>query len=328
MKLFNFKKAISFSLTSLTIFSSVNTLNCAKVSAAPIVDEFQTKSGSKTDDDILFTFADMKKIVTNLESILNSYVKSNRLSFEPSLQAYPISISILFDEFLENRAVINIPNFSNLLKTKTDANQWLESIKIYEKVYQEILESDIDENVKKEIKNICSDDYLIVGNMLNEIRKVMIDKDISQDVKKVKYLITIIDFLKTAKLGYSKRTSAEKLERFTTARDNLMQILESTYELDAIVTMDEAIEDIEQAIETATDPEIKTMAEMILNVVKGRKNLVLAKINVNTANKKEYIEALKNQNVATKILIEAIEKIDTIEEIPQKILIDELKELV
>ena len=164
--------------------------------------------------------------------------------------------------------------------------------------------------------------------MLNEIRKVMIDKDISQDVKKVKYLITIIDFLKTAKLGYSKRTSAEKLERFTTARDNLMQILESTYKLDAIVTMDEAIEDIEQAIETATDPEIKTMAEMILNVVKGKKNLALAKINVNTANKKEYIEALKNQNVATKILIEAIEKIDTIEEIPQKILIDELKELV
>ena len=323
MKLFNFKKTISYSTAFLTIFSSINTLNCVKVAAAPIVEEPQTKIVVK--DNILFTFGDMKNLVTHLESILKSYAKSNKLTSEPSLQNYPVSVMFMFDEFLENTATTKIPNFSNLIRINEDKSDWFESIRIYLKVIQKIFEEDLDENVKKEIKKICNNDTLNVGNMLNDIRKIMTDRNIHQNVKETKYLITIIDFLKTAKLGSSKRTSAQKIKRFTNARKNLMQILESTYELDV---MDEAIEDIEKTIENAIDPEVKTMAEIILNIIKGRKNLALTKISVNTANKEKYLKALKDQNAATQTLVEALEKIYAVEKMPTKILIGELEELV
>lgn len=325
MNLFNFKKSISYSITLLTIFSSINTLNCAKVTATPIGDKPQTKIVVKKENNILFTFADMRNLVTNLEYILKSYAQSTKLTFKPSLQSYPVSVMPMFDEFLENTAIVKIPNFINLINISGNTTDWFESIRIYLKVIQEISEEDLDKNVKKEIKKICSYDTLIVGNMLNQIRKIMIDRNISQDNKEIKYLITIIDFLKTAKLGSSKRTSAEKLKRFTNARKDLMQILESTYELDI---MDETIEDLEQTIETSTDPEIKNMTQIILDIIKGRKNLALAKIAVNTVSKWKYRQALKKENKATRVLIEALEKIYDIEKMPNKILISELNELV
>lgn len=351
MKSLNFKNSIAYLATSLTIFSSLSGLNCAKVNAAPTPNESQSTTGVRNEDIIFFTIGDMKNLLANLESILNSFVKSSKITYRASLLSYPMGVSYNFDKFLETKAHIKIPNFNNLRRISGNATIWFEPMRIYLRITQGILKEDLDENLKDKIRIILNDDDLIIGNTLNEIRKIMVDKDIPVEVKEEKYLIAIINFLKTFKPEDNEKVSDKKLKklsRFEYATFKLMQIPQKS---------PDAEQEVEEIVANYPDPEIKTVAEIVLENIMARKNLELAtterssaEITVNQIEEKmkklhrkkttellekelknaqlNLLNAMKNENLATEALMKAIEKMYIIEKIPKEMLMEELKGLI
>ena len=345
MKLPNIKKSLSFLMMFLTIFSSLCGLSCTEVNAAPPKSE--QKISTVSENEILFTSKDMDDLITHFESILRAGTESAKFPFESSLNSFAFKALFEFRDFLKTKAANEIPNFRNLLEISEDAESWFECMRIYIKCVEKILKKDLSENVKKEIIKIYSNNDLVIGNMLNEIRKVMYDKS-CYDIKKAKYLIIIVKFLKTVKLGHADGPADEKLKRFINARNDLLKIFKSTYKIDcsettnfidhAMKNMNKAIETLSQARENASEPEIKTTAQIILDVVVAKRDLALAKINVRMIENKlldeekiiseELMEALENRDIATKMLDQAVEKMGMIEKnIPRKILLEGLEEL-
>lgn len=336
MKLLNFKKIISISTAYFMAFSFFNNLNCAKVNAAPTASEPHSKPIFSARTGAMFTLEDMKNLVTNIEHSPNT-------------------------------AISRTLNFINLIRIDRNVNNWFNSMRIYIETTQEIMDENLAENLTEEnIEEICSTGTLVVGDTLNEIREVLVNRALSQETKKEKYLEIVMNFLnsKFRVINLAKERLHEKLEKIKTARTNLIKMLETSNRLN----LDQKIADLENMIGSTNDYEIKTMIKITLNIFRAKKNLALTKFNktllkiekidvekkiielknkvdkkekINPAEKKEYLEALdkyedliksqiqaeKSKKAASETLIEAISKLEIIERIPQKLIMEEIKAL-
>ncbi len=337
MKSLSLKKITSSSIAFLTAVSSLIVLNSVKVAAMPGAFEHQIRIPSGVRENVIFTIEDMNNLIENI------------------------------DRFPRATAIARTPNFKNLAKVDQNVNHWLGAIQVYLDITEEIIDENLDENLtEEEIEEIGNIGVLAIGNTLNEIRKVRIDKTISQEIKKQKYLEIVKRFLnsKSEIIKFAKKRLQGKLEKINTAKNNLMKMLEMTADLN----FDKKIEDLEKIIDSAEEPEIKTMAQITLNIFKAKKNLasiknikdsikkekILAEEKIeklknqvaknekpSPAEKKEYLEVMdryedlikaqiqstKNEKAATEAVIEAIDKLDIIARIPQKMLIEEIKTL-
>lgn len=337
MKSLSLKKITSSSIAFLTAISSLIGLNSVKVAAMPGAFEHQIRIPSGVRENVIFTIEDMNNLIENI------------------------------DRFPRATATARTPNFKNLAKVDQNVNHWVDAIQVYLDITEEIIDENLDENLtEEEIEEIGNIGILAIGNTLNEIRKVRIDKTIPQEVKKQKYLEIVKRFLnsKSEIIKYAKKRLQGKLEKINIAKNHLMKMLDMPSDLN----FDKKIADLEKIIDYADEPEIKTMAQITLNIFKAKKNLASVKNNKDSikkekilaeekieklknqvaknekpspAEKKEYLEVMdryedlikaqiqstKNEKAATEAVIEAIDKLDIIARIPQKMLIEEIKTL-
>ena len=258
-------------------------------------------------------------------------------------------------------------NFVNLIRIDKNVNNWFNSMRIYIETTQEIMDENLAENLTEEnIKEICSTGTLVVGDTLNEIREVLVNRALSQETKKEKYLEIVMNFLnsKFRVINLAKERLHGKLEKIKTARTNLMKMLETSNRLN----LDQKIADLKNMMGSTNDYEIKTMIKITLNIFRAKRNLALTKFNktllkiekidfekkiielknkinkkekINPAETKEYSKALdkyedliksqiqaeKNKRAAYEKLIKAISKLEIIERIPQKLIMEEVKAL-
>lgn len=337
MKSLSLKKITSSSIAFLTAISSLIGLNSAKVAAMPGAFEHQIRIPSGVRENVIFTIEDMNNLIRNI------------------------------DRLPRTTAIARTPNFKNLTKVDPNVNHWLGAVQVYLDITEEIIDENLDENLtEEEIEEVGNTYVLVIGNTLNEIRQVRINNTISQEVKKQKYLEIVKRFLnsKSEIIKYAKKRLQGKLEKINIAKNHLMKMLEMPSDLN----FDKKIADLEKIIDSADEPEIKTMAQITLNIFKAKKNLASVKTNQDSikkekimaeekiekltnqvakneepspAEKKEYLEIMdryedlikaqiqskKNEKAATEALIEAIDKLDAIARIPQKMLIEEIKTL-
>lgn len=283
MKLINLKKATSYSIALLTIFSSIGILNCAKVSALPEVSNSQCKRNYSTENDFIkFTHLD-------LDDLVNS---------QPT-----------------------IPNLDNLTRKDRNLNHWVNSAEIYLQTVTEIIttisspniKGKLDENLtENDIDEILHIDTLNVGNLLDQIRRVLIRDDITQETKNENYLNIVIKFLnlKFRSLNIIKERLNPRIEKFNNVKITLLKLLKKSSETGDIGSIKESIEKIGK---NNPEEEIEIIVKIIKNIVIARNHASILKTDL------DYWENKR------KPLYEEMEKIKNYITDGQKIKLEEIK---
>ena len=271
MRLFNLKKTISYSTAFLTIFSSMSILNCAKVNATQEKLDSKSKYAYNINDTIKFTQGDLDNLI---------------------MRPQPAN---------------GIPNLANLLKKDRNINHWIRAMGIYSQITTDIellvpsqnykgLEQDI---TRADISEICEIESINIGNLLNEIRDILTEDGIPQEIKKEKYLRLIIDFLNSTFRGIRliKKSLKPRFEKFESIKTNLLQLLKQTSGEEDI---SKVIENIEEIRKNNPEEEINVMAKIIQNVIISKRNLYLIRVDASYwTNKKiplyEKIQSLKSR---------------------------------